>query len=186
MSETKYHYFTGPVMFAMVFEGNRDRGEYAPEGGQYTIDIGIKDKKDIKKIKSWNSNYKARTYKGDYGDDAEADCSYFQFKRKHILKNKETGELIDDWCGPPTVLNKDNEEWGADTGVIGNGSVCTVKLAVSDGAFIDSDGKPRTVTFVRLESLRVEEWVKYEAPDSDETEDDEDDSDVDTDDEIPF
>lgn len=136
----KIVYFKGPVKWAKVFEFNRDKGEYAPAHGMYTINIGL-DNKDTKMVKGWN-----RLYTGNEDND----LTYFQFKRKHEHYNKED-EVIDNWSGPPVVCDAENFAWGGK--LIGNGSVCTVKLAVN---------KVGNKTFVRLEGVRVEEHVEYE------------------------
>ena len=149
--KTTYHYIKGPVMFAKVFEHNRDVGEYAPEGGQYTIDIGV-DEETTALIKSWNSNYKPKTYKEPYDENVDPDLNYFQFKRKHELYNKK-GELIEDWCGAPVVVDKDGEPFDD---LIWNGSICTIKLAVTEGSIPGAKGKRRKITFVRLEGVRVD------------------------------
>jgi len=133
----KIVYMAGPVRWAKVFDHNRDTGEYAPEGGQYTIDIGL-DAEDTKEVKGWNRLYTGKK-------DAETGLTYFQFKRKHTAF-KNDGELIEAWSGPPALLMEGE-------GLIGNGSVCTVKLAVN---------KVGPKTFVRLEGVRVDTLVPYE------------------------
>lgn len=139
---SKLVYFQGPVMWAKVFSFNRDKGDYAPEGGQYTISVGL-DPKDTKQVKGWN-----RLYTGKEGEDG---LTYFEFKRKHIHLNKD-GELIEPWSGPPVVVDKEGHGWG-EVSLIGNGSVCSIKLNVTTLG---------TKTFVRLEGVRVDELVPYE------------------------
>lgn len=178
MANETTHYFRGPVMFAKVFEGNRDKGMYAPEGGQYTIDIGLKGS-DVKLVKSWNKRYAPKKYKPPYDEGVDDKLEYFQFKRRHEQFNKN-GELITEWSGPPKVFDDERNDWG-NRGLIGNGSVCTIKLNVYNGTFTDNAGKQLPYTSVRLDGVRVDEWVEYEGNKSDDTEDDND-----IDDEIPF
>lgn len=161
MSNT--HYFKGPVMFAKLFEGNRDKGKYAPEGGQYTIDIGLKAK-DAKLVKSWNKRYKAKTYKAPYDEGVVDGLQYFQFKRKHVHK-------IDDLGGPPKVVDAEGNAWNK--GLIGNGSVCTVKLNVYSGTYEDEAGKSWPFTAASLEGVRVDEWVPYGKDEDDDGDDEE-------------
>jgi hypothetical protein len=141
-STSKTVYFQGPVMWAKVFGFNRDKGEYAPEGGQYTISIGL-DKKAEKTVKSWN-----RLYTGKVEDDG---LTYFQFKRKHTHLTKD-GDPIEPWSGPPVVVDAEGHGWDENT-LIGNGSVCSVKLNITTMG---------NKTFVRLEGVRVDELVAYE------------------------
>ena len=153
-NKTTYHYFQGPVMFAKVFEHNRDQGEFAPEGGQYTIDIGLGEK-DVALVKSWNNRYSAKKYRPPHDERADPNFEYYQFKRKHELYNRK-GELIETWSGPPKVIDKDGNPF---TGLIWNGSICTVKLAVTKSSI--QRGKSRIpVTFVRLEGVRVDKLAE--------------------------
>jgi hypothetical protein len=164
MSKEKIVYLTGPIMFAKVFENNRDRGTYAPDGGQYTVDIGL-TKESYKMARSWNKRYQAKEYDDErYGDMVDDSLQYLQFKRKHIV-TKRDGEVIEEWSGPPAVKQSDNTDW-EDKGMIGNGSKCTVKLAVFNGTFTNEEGKQAPYTTVRLEAIRVDDWVQYDAPGS--------------------
>jgi hypothetical protein len=112
-------------MFAKLFLGNMDRGMYAPEGGQYTIDIGLKPE-DVKKIKVWNRNYAPKTYPEAYSDGVDTSLEYYQFKRKNIVLNKK-GEEISEWSGPPKLVDSENNEW--DKGLVGNGSIVTLSTS---------------------------------------------------------
>ena len=148
---TKIVYLQGPVKWAKVFEGNRDKGKYAPADGSYEISIGL-DAKDTKEVKTWNRMYVGK----DYGKldknylPGDSKLTYFTFRRKHKHFKADGETVIDEWSGAPVVCNAENHVWGKD--LIGNGSVCTVKLDVTT-----VEGK----TFVRFEGLRVEEHVEY-------------------------
>lgn len=143
MANSNVNYnITGPVMWAKLRDDNRDQGEYAPEGGQYVLELGV-DEDDAKLFMSWSPLYKPKTYEGYDG------LSFFKVKRLHFKRNKK-GEVIEDWSGPPRVVNSDGDEFDQN---IGNGSVCTVKINVNTLG---------TKTFVRLEAVRVEELVEYE------------------------
>lgn len=160
---TRIVYLQGPVKWAKVFEGNRSMGttKYpVAEGGQYEISVGL-DTKDTKEIKSYNRLYTGKVYKKldkNYlpGDDK---LTYFTFKRKHAhLRND--GSVINEWSGEPTIVDGGGIPWYDEylkgmPQLIGNGSVCTVKLDVTT-----VEGR----TFVRLEGIRVDEHVEYEAP----------------------
>lgn len=176
-------YLQGPVMFAKVFKGNRDQGMFAPPGGQYTIDIGLKGN-DVKMVKGWNNRYKAKDYKPEYSEGVVKGYQYFQFKRKHEQYNKDH-EIIGEWSGPPKIVDEDGNDWD-NRGLIGNGSVCTVKLNVNPGTYTDAKGKAWPVTFVRLEGIRVDEWVEFEGKKSDDTDDDDEEEDDLPNDGIPF
>jgi hypothetical protein len=156
---TKVVFLQGPVKWAKVFEGNRNKGtEKYPvaAGGQYEISLGL-NAKDLKEVKSYNRLYGGKVY--DKLDKnylpGDSKLTYITFKRKHEhLKNN--GDVIHEWSGAPDVRADDNTPWGKD--LIGNGSVCTVKLDVTT-----KGGK----TFVRLEGLRVDEHVEYEGAEGD-------------------
>jgi len=159
---TKNVYLQGPVKWAKVFEFNRDKGKYAPEDGEYQISLGL-SAKDFKIVKKWNRMYQGTEYtatgkkKKDFlpGDDK---LTYITFKRKHKHFKADGETLIREWSGEPTVVAYDGEPWdtwnGGTTPLIGNGSVCTIKLDVTT-----TDAGH---TFVRLEGVRVDEHVEFE------------------------
>jgi len=154
---TKIVYLQGPVKFAKVFEFNRDKGKYAPKDGHYSIDIGL-NPKDFKEVKTWNRMYKGKVWaKMDkFYLPGDSKLTYVTFKRKHKHFKADGEEVINEWSGPPTVVGLGGDDWADDDGkvdLIGNGSVCTVKLDVTT-----VDGR----TFVRLEGVRVDEHVEYE------------------------
>jgi len=151
-------YLEGPVMWAKVFEHNMDTGEYAPEGGQYTIQIGL-DEKDSKQVLSWNRMYVGKEYEEYPG------LKFFTFKRKNEVYKKD-GSLIEEWSGPPRVVDMDGNDW--EGGLIGNGSTAVIKLDVASKKI-----KNKTMTFVRLEVVAIKELVEYVAPDKDDTDDEE-------------
>lgn len=139
-------YLSGPLYWAKVFPHNMDTGEYAPEGGQYTVLIGLGEE-DQKKVLKWNDRFKLREIEG------YPDLKFVSFKRKNEVYKKD-GTLIEEWSGPPKVCNIDGSEW--EGGLIGNGSTGTIKLDVSSFKM----GK-RTVTGVRLEVVAIDEHVEY-------------------------
>lgn len=152
-------YLRGPIMYAKVFERNRDKkgfeGQYEPYDGMYLITIGL-NADDAKVVRKWNRMYAPKEL-GDKGfteeNGAVDDVQYFTFKRKHI-HSKRNGELISEWSGPPTVVDSEGNDWSDDVD-IGNGSICTVKLDVTK-----PKGNP--ITYVRLEKIRVDDHVPYE------------------------
>ncbi len=150
---TKIVYLKGPVKWAKVFTGNRDTGEYAPDDGQYAIDIGLSTI-DVKEVKTWNRMYTGKVYpkldKNYLPGDSK--LTYFQFKRKHKHFQKDGESVIKEWSGAPNVVDAEGDEW--EGALIGNGSVCTIKLDVTT-----TDAGH---TFVRFEGVRVDEHVEYE------------------------
>jgi len=149
---TKTVYLQGPVKWVKVFEGNRDKGKYAPADGQYTIDIGLNDA-DTKEVKEWNRMYVGRKYtKIDKNyEPGDSKLTYFCFKRKHKHFKRDGVEVIHEWSHVPQVVDANGEPW-VDMDLIGNGSVCTVRLDVTTVG---------GMTFVRLEGVRVDEHVEY-------------------------
>lgn len=141
MSNNINYNLSGPVMWAKLREDNRDVGEYAPEGGLYSIEVGV-GPEEQKMILGWSHLYRPIEYK-EYPD-----LRFFRFKRQHIKRTKD-GEIIEEWSGPPRVVSKDGEPMQEN---IGNGSLCTVKVNVN---------KVGTKTFMRLEAVRVDELIEY-------------------------
>ncbi len=154
---TQTVYLQGPVKFAKVFDFNRDKGKYAPKDGEYNISVGLSPK-DFKVVKGWNRMYQGKVWgkldKFYLPDDSK--LTYITFKRKHKHFKADGESVIHEWSGEPLVVDHDGEVWydGERSRLIGNGSVCTVKLDVTT-----VDGK----TFVRLEGIRVDEHVEYES-----------------------
>ena len=160
---TKIVYLKGPVKFAKVFDFNRDKGKYAPKDGQYSIDIGL-DPKNFKIVKKWNRMYQGKVWEktDKFYLPGDSDLTYVTFKRKHKHFKADGETVIHEWSGTPLVMDAEGNEWGTPDaeagGLIGNGSVCTIKLDVTT-----VDGR----TFVRLDGVRVEEHVEYEGDDGD-------------------
>ncbi len=153
---TKIVYLQGPVKFAKVFEFNRDKGKYAPKDGEYNISVGLTPK-DFKVVKGWNRMYQGKVWDklDKFYLPGDSKLTYVTFKRKHKHFKMDGETVINEWSGEPTVGWQDDEkfvEWVAGE-LIGNGSVCTVKLDVTT-----VDGR----TFVRLDGVRVDEHVEYE------------------------
>ena len=154
---TKIVYLQGPVKFAKVFDFNRDKGKYAPKDGEYNISVGLSPK-DFKVVKGWNRMYQGKVWEklDKFYLPGDSKLTYVTFKRKHKHFKADGESVISEWSGPPTVINDTGLDWcigGGKTDLIGNGSVCTVKLDVT------------TVgdrTFVRLDGVRVDEHVEYE------------------------
>lgn len=69
--------------------------------------------------------------------------------KKWTLKPGEKKEF-----DPPIIVDKDGELWN-DRGLIGNGSAVTVKLET----YTSAKGAGS-----RIESVRVDDWIKYEVP----------------------
>ena len=59
---------------------------------------------------------------------------------------------------PPRITDADGEEWPSDM-IIGNGSSVTIKISPYQFKF-----KAKVGTAVRLEAVRVDEWVEYVPP----------------------
>lgn len=173
MTDTKkIIYIKGPVLYAKVFERNRDkRTDYidAKFDGRYSINIGVGgDLAD--KVKTWNRLYegktiteqiaKAKKMKDEAREALEAivaehgDLRYFEFWRNHKHVTK-ADEEIEAWGGAPTVVDSANFAFDPKVN-IGNGSVCTIKLSVN------TVGRN---TYVRLEGVRVEDLVEFEGAD---------------------
>ena len=161
---TKIVYLQGPVKFAKVFDFNRDKGKYAPKDGEYNISVGLSPK-DFKVVKEWNRMYQGKVWDklDKFYLPGDSKLTYVTFKRKHKHFKADGESVISEWSGPPDVIHGDGDLVGPNWngGLIGNGSVCSVKLDVTT-----VDGR----TFVRLEGVRVEEHVEYVSSDGEERE----------------
>ena len=148
---TKIVFISGPVKFAKVFDFNRDKGKYAPKDGEYNISVGLSPK-DFKVVKGWNRMYQGKVWDklDKFYLPGDSKLTYVTFKRKHKHYKADGESVISEWSGPPIVVNSVGDPW--DDALIGNGSVCTVKLDVTT-----VDGR----TFVRLDGVRVDEHVAY-------------------------
>ena len=173
MAKNTTAYLVGPVLYANIFEKNKiTKGDYCPEGGVYQITIGLDDN-DSEMVEDWNHLYKGKNKKHFTKKDKNGnprplpegfvdDVLYYTFKRDAVVLNKD-GEEIEEWGGAPDVVDAEGNEW--DGGLVGNGSICTLKLNVFEGK--NGEGKP--FTKVRLDGVRVEKHVPYE-PSGEETE----------------
>ena len=153
---TKIVYLQGPVKFAKVFDFNRDKGKYAPKDGEYNISVGLSSK-DFKVVKEWNRMYQGKVWDklDKFYLPGDSKLTYVTFKRKHKHYKADGETVISEWSGQPDVFQEGGEDWISEDGdvhLIGNGSVCTVKLDVTT---VDSR------TFVRLDGVRVDEHVEY-------------------------
>jgi hypothetical protein len=110
----------GILEWAKLFEGNRDNGEYDIEtDGATTVDLVMED--DVfKAMKDAGVRKQGKA-------DPEGRGTRVKFKRP--WKDK----FDRDWAaGPPKVYRPDGSEWGADDGLIGNGSIGVVYVDVYD------------------------------------------------------
>lgn len=131
----------GTLMWAKLFERNKDTNEdFHGEGGAYTVDV-ILDKEELDKVTESGSRLKPKIT--DEG-------IVIKFKRKHNHKIEELG-------GAPQVVDAEKEEWNDEVS-IGNGSKGKVAFTVYDTKM----GKG-----TRLDAVQVTELVEYEG-DSDE------------------
>ena len=161
---TKIVFLSGPVKFAKVFDFNRDKGKYAPKDGEYNISVGL-TAKDFKVVKGWNRMYQGKVWDklNKFYLPGDSKLTYVTFKRKHKHFKADGETVIHEWSGPPDVFDDGGGLW-TDTDkveLIGNGSVCTVKLDVTTVG---------DKTFVRLDGVRVDEHVEYVSNDEEERE----------------
>lgn len=126
----KIFYFTGPVKWAKVYDHNVD--EYG--GTEFaSIDVYL-DEENLTRFKESGSRLKLR-------EDDEG--TFVKFRRN--IENK----VNPDWGGVPKVIDPEGEPF---VDLIGNGSVCTIKVTVYDTKM----GKG-----TRLEKVRVDEHVEF-------------------------
>ena len=141
----------GIAEWAKVFEDNRDmkgfEGAYEEFDGACTIDM-ILDKENMDRLIASKSMKKG-------SPDAEGRGTRVRFVRKF-----NTGR---DWdSGSPTVLKSDGTKWDMDIdGLIGNGSIVAVTLAVYDTS-------RKSIVGTRLDRVKVLEHVKPPSDDEDE------------------
>lgn len=126
-------YATGTAKWARVYRGQED----TKFGVKYSIEL-FPDEKSLHNLKASGSRVKARE---------NEDGVFFKFVRDATKEIK--GEMKD--LGPPKVVDSEGKAFSQ---LIGNGSKVTVKLAIYDSRF----GKG-----TRLEAVRVDEHIPYEA-----------------------
>ena len=126
----KDYYFTGPVRWAKVHTPDMKYGKHSVE------------------IKIDEDKYTETGLQGRPSKDGEG---YFTFRRdpKQLVWKNGVRAV----AGKPDVLDPDGVPV---TELIGNGSVCTLKVVVYD--YDNSFGKGKGH---RLEAVRVDELVKY-------------------------
>ncbi len=129
----KTYYFAGPVKWAKVYTHNHD--EYG--GVEFaSIDVYM-DEENLERFQSSGSQLKLR-------EDEEG--AFVKFRRN--IENP----INPDWGGVPQVIDTEGDSFME---LIGNGSVCTIKVTVYDTKM----GKG-----TRLETVRVDEHVEYNKP----------------------
>lgn len=145
---TEFVTVTGKVMYAKVFEHNRDmvgyEDVYVDCNGAYTIDV-ILDDVQFEKLQQSGSKLQ--------GTETEDGFRKVKFKRKHETKNKD-GEIIEAFSGPPQVVDFDGVDWDVNT-LIGNDSECEVAITVAP------DKKRKSTVYTRLEGVKVLDLVKF-------------------------
>jgi len=177
-SNTKYHFVTGPVLFARVFEETKDMGnggkvDYTKEEGMYSVEVVLTEEQKAEMI-GYGVQEKALgniMFKTDQDGNPK-----YRFKRPHkhkTMKDRKTGAPV--VFGAPEVFDMEKalaawKEAGTGTlqdhikpwsyeedGNIGNGSICKIKYSVYQG----SNGS----VVVRLEKVAVIERLEPEGSD---------------------
>jgi hypothetical protein len=139
---TQYYYFSGTAKWAQLTRTNKF--------GKHSINLYVDDK-TRKEIRGLGTRLNAKE------DD---DGFFFNFRRDPDRTFPDGSKL-----GPPTVVDKDGNPL---TALVGNGSKVTVKIAVYDFPAGEKDGeKWASGRGTRLEAVRVDELVPYEADTSD-------------------
>ena len=143
MTKTNLFSVIGTAKYAKVFPRNKDNNEdYHGPGGAYTIDL-LMEKEELDKFTKSGSRLKP---------NLTEDGVSVKFKRKHNPPTRKNGSPIEEFGGPPRVVDHENKPWD-DTVSIGNGSVVEVWFTVYD---------TRKGKGTRLEGIRVIEHVPYE------------------------
>jgi len=145
---------TGPIEWAIVFEGNRDMtgydGNFVECDGAYTVQQKL-TKDDFAKLQGAGSTKKPAA---KHLMDGEI---IVKFVRKHKVTKKD-GTIVAAASGAPKVFDKDGNIWKMEDGLIGNGSIAEVKNLVS--TFKTADGKPAART--SLMEIKILEHVPVE------------------------
>ena len=133
---------TGPIMWAHIFEENRDmngyEGAYREHDGAYTVEIGL-DKDQFQALKDIGSAKRAKDIDGKE-DRYDPDYKWVKLVRKH--KDRF------DWAsGEPKVVDSTDSPWTFEhEGEVYNGSECTVTVSVYDTSYRNG---------TRLEKVKV-------------------------------
>lgn len=137
----------GKASWAKVFEENRDmvgfEGAYKPYEGAYTIQLEL-DEDNFNKLMATGA---AKASKMKQKEVQKLGSTEIRLARKH--KDRF------DWAsGAPKVMKADGSEWSfSDDGLIGNGSIVSVEVAVYTTS---------KATGTRLESVKVLDLVEYD------------------------
>ena len=135
----------GIIMWAKVFESNRDKegyeGAWLDTDGRCTVNM-LLDDDNYKKLQSSGTAKRGKPQDG---------LMNVRFERKFATEH--------DWqCGPPVVLKADGNDWDEEVdGYIGNGSFGRVELDVYTGGKFAS---------TRLDILKVLDAAPYEGGES--------------------
>jgi len=183
MSTTKYVQIDAFLMWAKVFEENRDTAAKAKANGvthkgvlkflekfdgQYLVDVIPATEDDLKKVQEALTD---TLYGGNprFKDSDLGAGKSFQLSRKHddkhVFKDRDTGEDKPvDFGGEPDVVWWNDEKgkgtkWDKHTdGFIGNGTLAKVKFSV-----YMSESQPTVSDTIRLEKLGIVDHVAFES-----------------------
>jgi hypothetical protein len=158
MSKHKEVTTVGPIEWARLFEGNRDKtgynGQYEDCEGAYTVAQKL-SKAEFEKLKKTGS-----LKRPNQNRMMEAGELVVKFERKHLVKTKE-GSVIEAAGGAPKVLRADGKLWNSDEdGLIGNGSIAEITHLVSPFTAPDGTQSYRT----SLVKVKILEHVQYVRP----------------------
>jgi hypothetical protein len=158
MSKHKEVTTVGPIEWARLFEGNRDKtgynGQYEDCEGAYTVAQKL-SKAEFEKLKKTGS-----LKRPNQNRMMEAGELVVKFERKHLVKTKE-GSVIEAAGGAPKVLRADGKLWNSEEdGLIGNGSIAEITHLVSPFTAPDGTQSYRT----SLVKVKILEHVQYVRP----------------------
>lgn len=148
---SKFIELEGIAFYPKVFEHNRDmkgfEGAYEECNGAYTIEVVLND---VEYQKLQESGSKTEGKEHEEGRSVK-------FKRKHEVRNRKTGEIIEALSGAPQVVDADGNDWIStedEPRLIGNHS--RVIVAVS----VEQDKKKKSIVYTRLEGVKVLDLVE--------------------------
>ena len=158
MSKYKEVTTVGPIEWARLFEGNRDKtgynGQYDDCEGAYTVNQKL-SKEEFEKLKKSGSLKRPNQSRMMDGE------LVVKFERKHLVKTK-AGEVIEAAGGPPKVLRADGKIWNSEEdGLIGNGSIAEITHLVSPFTAPDGTQSYRT-SLVKVKILEHVQYVRSE------------------------
>lgn len=146
MSEVKFVTVKGKAYYAQVL--GKPRTNYQKDGTEWTIDVVLEDKAEVRKLQDAGIGDRIRIAKETHPAAGE---KYYKFTRKFREANDQYEQTK-----PPKVMDMHQKDWPQDK-LIGNNSDVFVRFSVTP------PGDKKFKSKVTLMGVMVEKHVPYES-----------------------